>query len=308
MKDKVDLSVNLGSLHLKNPVMPASGTFDIRDTLLNMRELNSLGAIITKSIASRRREGNPGPRVWETDGGMINAVGVPGEGVEYFKEHILPLLEEANDTIIVSMVGDSIVDFCALAKKLDNFEKISALEINLSCPNLNNGLYFGVNKDVLGDLIYQLKKSTQKIIIAKLSPNVTDITEMALTAQEAGADILTIANTFLGMAIDPEKQIPRLGNKVGGISGPAIRPIIVRMIWETSQKVKIPLIGVGGITCAQDALEMFLAGASAVQIGCANFSNPYVMLEVIQGIKEYLLRKKYSSLLDIIGLVHKNHF
>jgi len=188
-------------------------------------------------------------------------------------------------------------------KKLDSFKKISALELNLSCPNLNDGLYFGINKDVLGDLIYQLKKNTEKVVMAKLSPNVTDITEMALTAEEAGADIVIIANTFLGMAIDIEKQIPRLGNKAGGLSGPGIRPIIVRMIWEVTQRVKIPVIGVGGVTCTRDALEMLLAGASAVQIGSANFSNPYVMLNVIKGIEEYLRRKKYKSIRDIIGLV-----
>ena len=303
MKDKINLSINLDSLHLLNPVMPASGTFDIRDTLLNKEQLNSLGAIITKSIASHKRMGNPGPRIWETEGGMLNAVGIPAEGFKYFKEEILPLLEDFQVPIIVSMVGDSIADFCQLAKKLDSFKKISALELNLSCPNLNDGLYFGINKDVLGDLIYQLKKNTEKVVMAKLSPNVTDITEMALTAEEAGADIVIIANTFLGMAIDIEKQIPRLGNKAGGLSGPGIRPIIVRMIWEVTQRVKIPVIGVGGVTCTRDALEMLLAGASAVQIGSANFSNPYVMLNVIKGIEEYLRRKKYKSIRDIIGLV-----
>jgi dihydroorotate dehydrogenase (NAD+) catalytic subunit len=303
MKDKIDLSINLGSLHLMNPVMPASGTFDIRDTLLNKEQLNSLGAIIIKSITSHKRMGNPGPRIWETEGGMLNAVGIPTEGFEYFEEEILPLLEDFQVPIIVSIVGDSIADFCQLAKKLDGFKKISALELNLSCPNLNDGLYFGINKDVLGDLIYQLKKNTEKVVMAKLSPNVTDITEMALTAEEAGADIVIIANTFLGMAIDIEKQIPRLGNKAGGLSGPGIRPIIVRMIWEVAQRVKIPVIGVGGVTCTRDALEMLLAGASAVQIGSANFSNPYVMLNVIKGIEEYFRRKKYKSIRDIIGLV-----
>ena len=303
MKDKIDLSINLGSMKLMNPVIPASGTFDIRDTLLNKEQLNSLGAIITKSIASHKRTGNPGPRIWETEGGMLNAVGIPAEGFEYFKEEILPLLEDFQVPVIVSMVGDSIADFCQLAKKLDSFEKISALELNLSCPNLNDGLYFGINKDVLGDLIYQLKKNTEKVVMAKLSPNVTDITEMALTAEEAGADIVVVANTFLGMAIDTERQVPRLGNKIGGLSGSGIRPIIVRMIWEVCQRVKIPVVGVGGITCADDALEMFLAGASAVQIGSANFSNPYVMLNVIKGIEEYLNRKNYKSIKDIIGLI-----
>lgn len=303
MNNRVNLSINLGNLQLKNPVMPASGTFDIRDTILNKEQLNSLGAIITKSIASRKRSGNPGPRIWETEAGMMNAVGIPAEGFEYFKENILPLLEDFYVPVIVSVVGDSITDFCHLAKKLDNFKKISALEINLSCPNLNDGLYFGTNKDILGDLIYQFKKNTGKVVMAKLSPNVTDITEMALTAEEAGADIIIIANTFLGMAIDTEKLIPRLGNKVGGVSGPGIRPIIVRMIWEVSQKVKIPIVGVGGITSTRDALEMFLAGASAVQIGSANFSNPYIMLDIIEGIERYLNRKNFKSVKDIIGLI-----
>ncbi len=303
MNNRVNLSINLGNLQLKNPVMPASGTFDIRDTILNKEQLNSLGAIITKSIASRKRSGNPGPRIWETEAGMLNAVGIPAEGFEYFKENILPLFEDFYVPIIVSVVGDSITDFCQLAKKLDNFEKISALEINLSCPNLNDGLYFGINKDILGDLIYQLKKNTGKVVMAKLSPNVTDITEMALTAEEAGADIIIIANTFLGMAIDTEKLIPRLGNKVGGVSGPGIRPIIVRMIWEASQKVKIPIVGVGGITSTQDALEMFLAGASAVQVGSASFSNPYIILDIIEGIAGYLNRKNFKSVKDIIGMI-----
>lgn len=303
MKNSVELSVNLGSLNLKNPVMPASGTFDIKGTLLNKKELNCLGALVTKSITLHQRPGNPGPRLWETDCGMLNAVGIPSLGFDFFKEKELPLLEEANDTIVVSLVGNSILDFCLLAKKLNAIPTISALEINLSCPNLNDGLFFGVNKEILGSLIYNIKKNTQKVVIAKLSPNVTDITEMALTAQEAGADIVTIANTLLGMAIDVENQKPRLKNKIGGLSGPAIRPIIVRMIWECSKRLKVPIIGVGGITCAEDALEMILVGASAVQVGCANFSNPYVMLDIIKGIEKYLSRNNYKSIKDIIGLI-----
>ena len=178
-----------------------------------------------------------------------------------------------------------------------------ALEINLSCPNLNNGIPFGVNQDKLYELIFNIKKNTSKPIIAKLSPNVSDIKEMALTAKNAGAQIITVANTFMGMAIDVDKQVFQLGNTMGGLSGPAIRPIIVRMIWEIAQSVDIPIIGVGGVYCAENAIEMFLAGASAVQIGSANFSNPYVMLEVIEGIEKYLMKKGYSSVQDIIGLV-----
>ncbi|PKP61937.1 dihydroorotate dehydrogenase [Candidatus Atribacteria bacterium HGW-Atribacteria-1] len=303
MTKEVSLEVDLGPLHLKNPIMPASGTFDIRCTLLNEKELNRLGAIIAKSIAFQEREGNPGPRICETNCGLLNAVGVPSKGVEYFIKEELPLLKKANNIIIVSLMGNSIEDFCNLAGYLNNIEEISALEINLSCPNLNNGIPFGVNQDKLYELIFNIKKNTSKPIIAKLSPNVSDIKEMALIAKSAGAEILTIANTLMGMAIDIDKLVPKLGNKIGGLSGPAIRPIIVRMIWEIAQSVDMPIIGVGGVYCAENAIEMLLAGASAVQIGSANFFNPYVMLEIIEGIEKYLIKKKYNSIQDIIGLV-----
>jgi len=303
MSKDINLRIDLGSLYLENPIMPASGTFDIKCTLLNKKQLKELGAIIPKSIAFNEREGNPGPRTCETDCGMLNAVGIPSKGVEYFIKEEMPLLKKANSTIIVSLTGNSIEDFCNLTKKLSSIKEISALEINLSCPNLNDGISFGIHKDKLYQLIYNIKRNTTKNIIAKLSPNVSDIKEMALEAERAGADIITIANTFMGMAIDVDKKIPLLRNYMGGLSGPAIRPIIVRMIWETAKVVNIPIIGVGGVCCAEDAIEMFLAGASAVQVGSANFSNPYVMLEIIKGIKEYLIRGKYDSIRDIIGLV-----
>jgi len=271
MTKEVGLEVDLGPLHLKNPF--------------------------------KAREGNPEPRICETDCGLLNAVGIPSKGVEYFVKEELPLLEKANSNIIVSLVGNCIEDFCNLAKYLNGIREISALEINLSCPNLNNGIPFGVNKEKLYELIFNIKRNTSKPIIAKLSPNVSDIKEMALVAKNAGADILTIANTFMGMAIDIDKHIPKLGNKIGGLSGPAIRPIVVRIIWEVAQSVDIPIIGVGGVCCAKNAIEMFLAGASAVQIGSANFINPYVMLEIISEVKRYLKEKKYNSIKDIIGLV-----
>jgi len=303
MTKEVGLEVDLGPLHLKNPIMPASGTFDVKCTLLNENELNRLGAVVPKSIAFKGREGNPEPRIYETDCGLLNAVGVPSKGVEYFLKEDLPLLQNTNDTIIVSLTGNSIEDFCNLSERLNKIKEISALEINLSCPNLNNGIPFGNNKKKLYELIVNIKKSTTKPIIAKLSPNVSDIKEMALAAEKAGTDIINIANTLMGMAIDIDKQIPRLGNNIGGLSGPAIRPIVVRMIWESAQIVNIPIIGVGGVCCAKDAIEMFLAGASAIQVGSANFSNPYVMLEIISGVKRYLKEKKYNSIKDIIGLV-----
>lgn len=299
----VKMNINLDSLNLKNPIMPASGTFDIQDTILNKEQLVRLGALVTKSVAYGTRQGNPGPRIWETDSGMLNAVGIPSKGFEYFKANEMPLLQEVGNNIIVSIVGDSVEDYCKLVKKLDRLNDISALELNLSCPNLNDGLQFGINEEVMGELIYKIKKNTQKIIIAKLSPNVSDITRMALTAEEAGSNIVTIANTLVGMAIDIEKQIPRLGNKIGGLSGPAIRPIVVRMIWEAKKKLKVPIIGVGGVTSADDAIELFLAGATAVQVGSANFSNPYIMFDIIQGIKRYLSRKGYNSIQDIIGIL-----
>ncbi len=277
MTKEVSLEVNLGPLHLKNPIMPASGTFDVRCTLLNENELNRLGAVAPKSIAS--------------------------EGVEYVIKEELHLLKRANNIIIVSLLGNSVEDFCNLAGYLNKIEEISALEINLSCPNLNNGIPFGVNEDKSYELIFNIKRNTLKPIIAKLSPNVSDIKKMALSVQNAGAEIITIANTFMGMAIDVDKHIPKLGNKIGGLSGPAIRPIVVRMIWEVAQVIDIPIMGVGGVCCAEDAIEMFLVGASAVQVGSANFSNPYIMLEIITGIKRYLKEKKYNSIQDIIGLV-----
>jgi len=305
MSRDISLGIDLGPLRLKNPIMPASGTFDIKCTLLNEKQLNELGAIIPKSIAFEEREGNPGPRICETDCGLLNAVGIPSKGVGYFIKEELPLLKKANNIIIVSLTGNSIEDFCNLAKKLSSIKEISALEINLSCPNLNDGISFGINKDKLHQLIFNIKRNTSKLIIAKLSPNVSDIKEMALEAEIAGADIITIANTLLGMAIDVEKQVPRLGNYMGGLSGPAIRPIVIRMIWETAQVVNIPIIGVGGVCCAEDAIEMFLAGASAVQVGSANFSNPYIILEIITGIKRYLKERKYNSIQDIIGLARR---
>ena len=303
MTKEVSLEVDLGPLHLKNPIMPASGSFDVKCTLLNENELNRLGAVVPKSIAFKGREGNPEPRICETDCGLLNAVGVPSRGVEYFIKEELPLLKKANNIIIVSLLGNSVEDFCNLAGYLNKIEEISALEINLSCPNLNNGIPFGVNEDKLYELIFNIKKNTSKPIIAKLSPNVSDIKKMALSVQNAGAEIITIANTFMGMAIDVDKQLPRLGNNIGGLSGPAIRPIVVRMIWEIAQVIDIPIMGVGGVCCAEDAIEMFLVGASAVQVGSANFSNPYIMLEIITGIKRYLKEKKYNSIQDIIGLV-----
>jgi len=303
MTKEVSLEVNLGPLHLKNPIMPASGTFDVRCTLLNENELNRLGAVVPKSIALKGREGNPEPRICETDCGLLNAVGVPSKGVEYFIKEELHLLKRANNIIIVSLLGNSVEDFCNLAGYLNKIEEISALEINLSCPNLNNGIPFGVNEDKSYELIFNIKRNTLKPIIAKLSPNVSDIKKMALSVQNAGAEIITIANTFMGMAIDVDKHIPKLGNKIGGLSGPAIRPIVVRMIWEVAQVIDIPIMGVGGVCCAEDAIEMFLVGASAVQVGSANFSNPYIMLEIITGIKRYLKEKKYNSIQDIIGLV-----
>jgi dihydroorotate dehydrogenase (NAD+) catalytic subunit len=305
MTKEVRLEVDLGPLHLKNPITPASGTFDIRSTLLNEKELNRLGAIIPKSITLQEREGNPGPRICETDCGLLNSIGIPSKGVEYFMREDLPLLKKANNIIIVSLAGTSIEDFCNLARYLNNAEEISALEINLSCPNLNDGIPFGVNPDKLYELIFNIKKNTSKPIIAKLSPNVSDIKEMALAAKNAGAEIITVANTLMGMAIDVDKQVFRLGNIVGGLSGPAIRPIIVRMIWEIAQSVDIPIIGAGGVRCAEDAIEMILAGASAVQIGSANFFDPYIMLKVIEGIEKYLIKKKYNSIQDIIGLMKK---
>lgn len=297
----VDLSLELAGIKLKNPVMAASGTFGYGKEYSELVNLNKIGAIVTKSITVNPREGNPPPRIAETPAGMLNAIGLQNEGLQKFIDEALPFLEKYEVPLIVSIAGETAKEFIELAETLSKYPKVKALEINISCPNVEKGgMLFGCAPEGTEEVVKTVRQATGLPIIVKLSPNVTDIRIIAKKAEEAGANALSLINTILGMSIDVNTQKPRLGNITGGLSGPAIKPIAVRMVYEVARAVKIPIIGMGGITTAEDAIEFFLAGASAVQIGTGNFVDPQCSIKVIDGIKKYLEGKKLSGLKDII--------
>ncbi|MEW8958255.1 MAG: dihydroorotate dehydrogenase [Moorella sp. (in: firmicutes)] len=305
MVKKPELSGELvPGLKLKNPVMPASGTYDYGEGA-NAFDPSLLGAIVTKSVAASPRAGNAPPRLYETPCGLLNAVGIPSEGVDAFKRHTLPGLKKYDTALIVSVAGETPADFIKVIGSLEEEEGIAAYELNFSCPNLGDGMPYGTDPELLALALKKIRKVAARPLIVKLSPNVADIRLMARRAREAGADILTVANTLTGMAIDIRKRKPVLGNIFGGLSGPAIKPIALRMVWEVAGAVDIPVIGVGGITNAADALEFIMAGARAVQVGTANFANPMVMLEIIEGIADYLQENGFAKVEDIVGLARK---
>lgn len=303
--EKVDLSVSLGNLKLKNPVMPASGTFDLDEHTHLPYNPKILGAVMTKSIFLKRRLGNPSPRICESAAGLINALGTPGEGVEYLIKNKLPVFQKANKTVIVSISGKEIKEFKLLAERLDKVEGIAALELDLSCPNNEDNIIIAKDEFLTEHTVAKVKEAFTKPIIVKLSPNVTDITKIARAAQKGGADILSLINTVFAMAIDIKTKKPVLGNKVGGLSGPAIKPIALKMVWDVAQTIDLPIIGIGGISNSEDAIEFLLAGASAIEVGTAALINPLVMLEIIQGIEDYLYQYGYSSIEEIVGLAFK---
>ena len=305
MMKKVNMSINLGGLQLENPVMPASGTFDLDGSTQLPYDTKKLGAIVAKSVFLKRRLGNPSPRIFESTAGLINALGTPGEGVEYLIKKKLPVFQKANQTVIVSIGGDGAKEFKLLAERLDQVEGIAAIELDLSCPNNEDNIIIAKDEFLIEQTVAQVKEVSTKPIIAKLSPNVTDITKIARAAQKGGADILSLINTVSAMAIDIRTKKPVLGNKVGGLSGPAIKPIALKMVWDVAQTIDLPIIGIGGISNSEDAIEFLLAGASAIQVGTAALINPLVMLEIIQGIEDYLYRYGYSSIEEIIGLAFK---
>lgn len=298
---KPNLKVKIGSLELKNPVMVASGTFGSGEEYGNLVDLNRLGAIVTKSITLKPRDGNPPPRLVETPSGMLNSIGLQNDGIESFIKDKVPFLNKVKTAVIVSIAAHSIDDYAEIAGRLDKIKRADAIEINISCPNVKGGLEFSKEPDSASAAVAAVKNRTSKPIITKLSPNVKDISEIAMAVQEAGSDAVSLVNTFTGMAIDIETRTPVLGNIVGGLSGPAIRPIALRMVWETAKKVRIPVIGIGGIMDYRDALEFMIAGASAVQIGTANFVNPKAVVEIIDGIKRYMRRGKMEDIKEIIG-------
>ena len=298
----VDLKVNIGKLHLKNPVMTASGTFGYGLEYSDFIDISRIGGIIVKGTTLRKREGNPYPRMKETASGMLNAVGLQNKGVDYFIEHIYPQLTNVDTNIIVNVSGSTIDEYVKTAEKLNYLEKIPAIELNISCPNVKEGgMLFGTSCTAANEVVDKVRRVYKNVLIVKLSPNVTDISEIAKAVEDAGADAISLINTVLGMAIDAETRKPCLSTVTGGLSGPAIKPLALRMVWETARAVKIPVIGMGGIMNAADAIEFMLAGASAVEVGTANFIDPTVTIKIIEGIEDYLCRHGFSSVSEIVG-------
>ena len=307
MIKKPDLKVNLGAIELQNPVMTASGTFGYAREFEGLVDLNRLGAIIVKGLSLEPTKGNPPPRIVETPCGMLNAIGLENVGIDVFVQEKLPFLQTLFPPIFANIYGTSIEEYAELAARIDELEAISGVEVNISCPNVKaGGIAFGADPNSAFKVVKAVRKKTSKQLIVKLSPNVTDIIIIARSAEEAGADALSLINTITGMAIDIETRRPKIANITGGLSGPAIKPVALRMVWQVAQAAKIPVVGIGGIMTAIDALEFFIAGATAVQIGTANFVNPHTTLDIIDGIEKFLVRKKIDRLADIIGTLETN--
>ena len=297
-----DLSVNIGNLKLSNPVMTASGTFGYGQEFEDFVDLEKIGGIIVKGTTLHRREGNPYPRMAETPMGMLNAVGLQNKGVDYFIEKIYPQIKDIRTNMIVKVSGSAIEDYVQTAEKINELDAIPAIELNISCPNVKQGgMAFGVTASGASEVVKAVREVYKKTLIVKLSPNVTDITEIARAVEGAGADSVSLINTLLGMAIDAEKRRPILSTITGGMSGAAVKPIALRMVWQVSKAVNIPVIGLGGIMNWKDAVEFLLAGASAIQIGTANFIDPAITVKVSEGINDYLDRHGFTSVKDIIG-------
>lgn len=297
-----DLSVNIGKLNLSNPVMTASGTFGYGLEFQDFVDLEKIGGIIVKGTTLHHREGNPYPRMAETPMGMLNAVGLQNKGVHYFVDHIYPQIKDIRTNMIVNVSGSQVEDYAETASTINELENIPAIELNISCPNVKQGgMAFGVTAHGAAEVVSAVRKVYKKTLIVKLSPNVTDITEIARAVEGAGADSVSLINTLLGMAIDAEKRRPILSTVTGGMSGAAVKPIALRMVWQVAKAVNIPVVGLGGIMNWKDAVEFLLAGATAIQIGTANFIDPAITVKVAEGINDYLDRHGYSSVRDIIG-------
>ena len=297
-----DLSVNIGELQMKNPVMTASGTFGYGEEFSDFIDIARIGGIIVKGTTLHKREGNPYPRMAETPSGMLNAVGLQNKGVDYFVEQIYPRIRDIQTNMIVNVSGSAIEDYVKTAEIINELDKIPAIELNISCPNVKQGgMAFGVTAKGAAEVMKAVRSAYKKTLIVKLSPNVTDITEIARAAEESGADSVSLINTLLGMAVDAERRRPILSTVTGGMSGAAVKPIALRMVWQVAKSVNIPVIGLGGIMDWKDAVEFMLAGASAIQIGTANFIDPTVTVKVSDGINNYLDRHGYKSVTDIIG-------
>ena len=302
----VDLGVSIGNLKLKNPVMTASGTFGNGSEFEDFLDISRLGAIILKGTTIEPREGNPYPRMAETPSGMLNAVGLQNKGIDYFEKHIYPQVAEYDTNVIVNINGSYIEDYIALAERINKLEKIPAIELNISCPNVKmGGMAFGTNPESAREVTRAVRAVYSKVLIVKLSPNVTDIAAFARIAEEEGADSVSLVNTLLGMAVDINTMKPSLSTITGGLSGPAIKPVALRMVWQVARAVRIPVIGIGGIMSERDAVEFFLAGASAIQVGTASFIDPQASVKIADGILNYLNEKGFSNIKEIIGLINR---
>ena len=298
--------VNIGrGLMIKNPVMTASGTFGYGTEYTDFIDLARLGGIVVKGTTLHHREGNPYPRMAETPSGMLNAVGLQNKGVDYFIEHIYPTISNYDTAVIVNVSGSQIEDYITTAERLNALPHIPAIELNISCPNVKEGgMAFGVTCAGASSVVRAVRAVYDKTLIVKLSPNVTDITEIARAVEAEGADTISMINTLLGMAIDAEKRRPILSTITGGLSGPAVKPVALRMVWQTAQVVNIPIIGMGGIATAADAIEFLLAGATAIEVGTYNFVDPTATIQIVEGIENYMLRHSFSNITELIGTLN----
>ena len=301
-----DLRIKIGSLLLKNPVLMASGTCGYGSELDDFIDIAQLGGIIVKGTTLEPREGNPYPRMAETASGMLNAVGLQNKGIDYFEKNIYPRLSQYETHVIVNVNGNTVEDYTGLSRRVDNLEAIPAIELNISCPNVKKGgMIFGTNPDSAREVIAAVRKAYHKTLIVKLSPNVTDITEFARISEGEGADAISLINTLVGMAVDTATMRPKLSTITGGLSGPAIKPVALRMVWQAARAVSIPVIGIGGIMNAGDALEFIMAGATAVQVGTASFIEPRTAVKVIDGINSFLDGKGLATLSEITGIINR---
>lgn len=304
---KPDLSVAIGDLKLKNPVITASGTFGCGEEYQDLIDLELLGAITVKAVTINPVSGNPPPRIVEVTGGMLNSIGLQNEGVDNFINNKLPVIREYGVPIIVNIAGSSVKEYKELAERLDKVPEVSALEINISCPNVKEGgMQFGIDRRWISTVTKNVCRVTDKTVITKLSPNVTDIVEMAQAAMAAGSDAVSLVNTFKGMAVDPETGKPKLATVTGGLSGPCIKPIALRMVWEVAARLGAPVIGMGGIATVEDTLEFLIAGATAVGIGTANFTDPRTAGNIVNGLEEYLRRRQMTTIRQMIGTIKCN--
>jgi len=301
----VNLGFSIGDLFFKNPVLTASGTFGNGTEFDDFIDVSALGGVILKGTTIEPREGNAYPRMAETPSGMLNSVGLQNKGIDYFEKVIYPRILKYDTNIIVNINGSYIEDYIALAERINKLDKIPAIELNISCPNVKmGGMVFGTNLDSAREVTREVRSVYSKKLIVKLSPNVTNIVDFARIVEEEGADSVSLINTLLGMAVDIENMRPSLSTITGGLSGPAIKPVALRMVWQVANAVHIPVIGMGGILTASDAIEFFLAGASAIQVGTASFIDPGVSIKILEGIESYLVNKGYEDIMDIIGFLN----